>query len=264
MLPAWVLRATRHRIREPLEYAPHRRCRGRDRREIVGSIDRLLVVPAASEVPVTDSCCDPSERHLDELRSRHRGVLWMVLAINLALFFVEGASGAWVGSNALLGDSLDMLGDALVYGASLYVVGRSARAEARVALGKGVLMALLATAVVADAVARVSGGTAPASAVVAVVGALALAGNAACFALLYAHRGDNLNLRSTWLCSRNDLVANLAVIASAGAVAVTGSAWPDALVGGGLALLWLRTSMRVLREAWPAARGAPKAAAPTA
>jgi Co/Zn/Cd efflux system component len=206
---------------------------------------------------VTDSCCDPVE----ELRSRHRGVLWTVLAINLALFAVEGAAGAWIGSNALLGDSLDMLGDALVYGASLYVVGRSARAEARVAVGKGVVMALLAGGVVADAAARVSGGAVPPSAIVAWVGALALAGNAACFALLYAHRGDNLNLRSTWLCSRNDLIANLAVIASAGAVAVTGSAWPDLLVGGGLALLWLRTSLRVLREAWPAARSAPHAGA---
>jgi Co/Zn/Cd efflux system component len=174
---------------------------------------------------------------------------------------VEGAAGAWIGSNALLGDSLDMLGDALVYGASLYVVGRSARAEARVAVGKGVVMALLAGGVVADAAARVSGGAVPPSAIVAWVGALALAGNAACFALLYAHRGDNLNLRSTWLCSRNDLIANLAVIASAGAVAVTGSAWPDLLVGGGLALLWLRTSLRVLREAWPAARSAPHAGA---
>jgi Co/Zn/Cd efflux system component len=213
---------------------------------------------------VTESCCDPSERHLDELRKRHRGVLWMVLAINLALFVVEVAAGVRVGSSALLGDSLDMLGDALVYGASLYVLGRSARAEARVAVGKGVLMAVLAAGVVADAVARVSGGMAPASAVVGAVGALALAGNAACFALLYAHRGDNLNLRSTWLCSRNDLIANVAVIASAGAVAVTGRAWPDALVGGGLALLWLRTSMRVLREAWPAARRAPTAPAPRA
>jgi Co/Zn/Cd efflux system component len=209
---------------------------------------------------VTDSCCDPSERHLEALRSRHRGVLWTVLAINLALFAVEGAAGAWFGSNALLGDSLDMLGDALVYGASLYVVGRSARAEARVAVGKAVVMALLAGGVVADAVARVSGGAVPPSAIVASVGALALAGNAACFALLYAHRGDNLNLRSTWLCSRNDLVANVAVMASAGAVAVTASAWPDVLVGAGLALLWLRTSLRVLREAWPAARSAPDAA----
>jgi Co/Zn/Cd efflux system component len=208
---------------------------------------------------VSDACCDPSERRLLELRARHRGVLWTVLAINLGLFGVELVSGFWAGSNALLGDSLDMLGDALVYGASLYAIGRSARAEARVAAGKGAVMALLAAGVIADAAARVATGGVPASAVVGAVGALALAGNAACFALLYAHRGDNLNLRSTWLCSRNDLIANLAVIASAAVVAATGSSWPDLLVGAGLALLWLRTSARILREAWPVATGVPKA-----
>jgi Co/Zn/Cd efflux system component len=148
-----------------------------------------------------------------------------------------------------------MLGDALVYVASLYAVGRSALAHARVAAVKGVVMALLGAGVLADALARVAGETAPASAVVSAVGALALAGNATCFVLLYRHRGDNLNLRSTWLCSRNDLVANLAVIASAGAVALTASPWPDALVGGGLAALWLRTSAGVWREAWSASRG---------
>jgi Co/Zn/Cd efflux system component len=203
---------------------------------------------------MADSCCAPSDRRLRELRARHRGVLRAVLSINLALFAVEIGSGVWIGSNALLGDSLDMLGDALVYGASLFVIGRSARAEARVAIAKGVLMAVLAAGVVVDAFWRASAGAPPASAVVGGVGVLALAGNAACFALLSAHRGDNLNFRSTWLCSRNDLIANLAVIASAAAVALTESPWPDALVGGGLALLWLRTSARVLREAAPATR----------
>jgi Co/Zn/Cd efflux system component len=202
---------------------------------------------------MADACCDAPERGVAALRARHRGVLRAVLAINLALFAVEAGAGLRVGSSALLGDALDMLGDALVYGASLYVVGRSARAEARVALGKGALMALLAVGVAIDAAARVSGAPPPSSAVGA-IGALALAGNAACFALLYAHRADNLNFRSTWLCSRNDLIANLAVIAAAGAVAVTGRAWPDALVGAGLAALWLRTSIRVLREAAPATR----------
>jgi Co/Zn/Cd efflux system component len=180
-------------------------------------------------------------------------VLTSVLAINLALFVLEGCWGLWVGSTALLGDSLDMLGDALVYAASLYVVDRSARDQARVAVGKGLLMALLGAGVVADAAARVVGAVPPSSLAVGAMGALALAGNAVCFALLYRHRSDNLNLRSTWLCSRNDLVANLAVILSAGAVALVRSPWPDALVGASLALLWLRTSARIVREAWGAA-----------
>jgi len=199
---------------------------------------------------MSDACCDGSARSAFVLAARHRGVLWTVLAINLGLFAVEVVAGLRAGSSALLGDSLDMLGDALVYAASLYVVGRSAQAQARVALGKGLVMGALAASVVIDGVSRIAGQVPPSSAVVGVVGALALAGNGACFALLYRHRGDNLNLRSTWLCSRNDLVANVAVLASAGFVAVTASPWPDVLVGGGLAALWLRTSLRVLGEAW--------------
>jgi Co/Zn/Cd efflux system component len=207
---------------------------------------------------MSEACCDATAL---ELRARHRSVLWTVLALNLALFAVEGASGVLLGSSALLGDSLDMLGDALVYGASLVVVERSARAQARVALGKGLLMALLGAVVVADALPRAFGAEVPPSAAVGAIGALALASNAVCFALLYRLRDDNLNLRSTWLCSRNDLVANVAVIGSAGAVAWTASPWPDALVGAALAALWLRTSARVLREAWPAARSSSRAAA---
>ena len=121
-------------------------------------------------------------------------------------------------------------------------------------MGKGLLMGALAASVVVDALARIASQAPPSSAVVGVVGALALAGNGVCFALLYRHRGDNLNLRSTWLCSRNDLIANVAVLASAALVAATASPWPDALVGVGLAALWLRTSWRVLGEAWQGER----------
>jgi Co/Zn/Cd efflux system component len=207
---------------------------------------------------MSDACCEESAQ--SALAARHRGVLWTVLAINLGLFIVEVVAGLRAGSSALLGDSLDMLGDALVYAASLYVVGRSAQAQARVAGGKGLLMGALAASVIVDALARIASQVPPSSAVVGGVGALALAGNGACFALLYRHRADNLNLRSTWLCSRNDLIANVAVLASAAIVATTASPWPDALVGAGLAALWLRTSQRVLSEAWAANRTAPVAA----
>ena len=199
---------------------------------------------------MSDACCDGSAERAAALAARHRGVLWAVLAINLGLFAVEAVAGVRAGSSALLGDSLDMLGDSLVYAASLFVVSRGARAQARVALGKGLLMGALAVGVVVDAVMRVAAQAPPSSLAVGVVGALALAGNCACFALLYRHRGDNLNFRSTWLCSRNDLIANVAVLASAALVAATLSPWPDALVGAGLAALWLRTSRRVLQEAW--------------
>jgi Co/Zn/Cd efflux system component len=115
-------------------------------------------------------------------------------------------------------------------------------------------MGALAASVFADASARVAGEAPPSSAVVGVVGLFAFIGNGACFGLLYRHRSDNLNFRSTWLCSRNDLIANVAVLASAGLVATTASRWPDALVGVALAALWLRTSVRVIGEAWRVAR----------
>jgi cation diffusion facilitator family transporter len=203
---------------------------------------------------MSDACCEGSARAASALAARHRDVLWTVLAINFGLFIVEVTAGLRAGSSALLGDSLDMLGDALVYAASLYVVGRSAQAQTHVAVGKGLLMGALAASVFVDAVARIANPSPPSSAVVGGVGALALAGNAACFAFLYRHRTDNLNFRSTWLCSRNDLIANLAVLASAGLVAASASRWPDALVGIALAALWLRTSLRVFREAWAADR----------
>lgn len=199
---------------------------------------------------MSDACCDGSAQRASALAARHRGVLWTVLVINLGLFAVEVAAGMRARSSALLGDSLDMLGDALIYGASLYVVERGVRAQARIAAGKGLLMGVLAVGVLADSFARIAGETPPSSAIVAIVGAVALVGNAVCFALLYRHRGDNLNLRSTWFCSRNDLIANVAVLASAALVAATASPWPDALVGAGLAALLLRTAGRVLGEAW--------------
>ncbi len=198
---------------------------------------------------MSDACCEESGRGAAVLAARHRGVLWTVLAINLGLFAIEVVAGARAGSSALLGDSLDMLGDSLVYAASLYVVGRGAQAESRVALGKGLLMGALAVSVIVDAATRFANQAAPSSAVIGVVGAIALIGNATCFALLFRHRADNLNFRSTWLCSRNDLIANVAVLASAALVAATASPWPDAVVGSGLATLWLRTSWRVLGEA---------------
>jgi Co/Zn/Cd efflux system component len=203
---------------------------------------------------MSDACCDHAAESAAALAARHRSALWTVLAINLGLFSVEAAFGLYSGSSALLGDSLDMLGDSLVYAASLYVVGRGELAQARVALGKGALMGALAVGVLFDAFSRVLGQAPPSTAIVSAVGLLALAGNGVCFALLYRHRADNLNFRSTWLCSRNDLIANTAVLLSAGAVAATGSRWPDALVGISLAALWIRTSVGVLREASSSAR----------
>jgi Co/Zn/Cd efflux system component len=193
----------------------------------------------------SDDCCGDAARALS---AQHRNVLWAVLAINSGLFLLELIAGARAGSSALLGDSLDMLGDALIYAASLFVVDRSRRAQAQVAGAKGLVMFLLGLVVLCDTAVRAVSHSPPPAELVGAIGLVALCGNALCFALLFRHRADNLNFRSTWICSRNDLIANVAVIGSAALVAVTASRWPDAVVGASLAGLWLRSALRVVRE----------------
>jgi Co/Zn/Cd efflux system component len=165
------------------------------------------------------------------------------------MFVVELLAGLLAGSVALQADALDMLGDALVYGFSLAVVAGSLRARARAAQLKGWIMLLCGVAVLAQVVARIMHGTPPDAAVVTGVGLVALAANLVCFGLLYAHRRDDINMRSTWICSRNDIVANVSVLASAGGVAAFGSIWPDVVVSLGIVALFLWSAAGVLRAA---------------
>lgn len=195
-----------------------------------------------------DACCEAKSEELAVLHSRQGRVLTIVLAINAAMFCIEFGAGLLAGSTALLGDSLDMLGDSLVYGFSLYVLHRGLVWRARAALVKGLVMLGFGLGVLLEAGLRLSSGLMPAAPVMARIGALALAANASCFLLLWRHRADDLNLRSTWLCSRNDLMANGAVLVAAALVAHLQSLWPDLLVGVGIAVLFLRTALSVLRE----------------
>jgi len=196
-----------------------------------------------------DDCRQDKACELAQLRESQGRVLRAVLLVNASLFLVEFGAGWLAHSSALLADSLDMLGDALVYGFSLYVLQRSADWRTRAALLKGGVMVAFAALVLAEASFRAYQGALPHAETIGLVGALALAANASCFALLYRHRSDDLNMRSTWLCSRNDIVANLAVLLAGGAVAATHSLWPDFLVGLAIALLFLQSGVAVLREA---------------
>lgn len=194
-------------------------------------------------------CCENEALELAALRDRQAGVLRVVLFASLTMFAIEFSAGIWTRSTALLGDSLDMLSDGFVYAFSLFVLHRSTRWRSSAALVKGLLMAGIGIAVLVEAGIRIRAGALPSAPAMATVGTLALATNALCFVLLYRHRADDANLRSTWLCTRNDLAANVAVLLAAAIVARTGSGWPDWVVGIAIACLFLRTSVTVVREA---------------
>ena len=195
-----------------------------------------------------DECCESKTKELATLRLRQGQVLATVLAVNITMFCVEFATGLLSDSTALLADSLDMLGDSFVYGFSLFVLQRSSAWRARAALSKGLIMAAFGVVVLVEAALRLRAQVPPLVPAMAAIGALALFANAFCFSLLWRHRRDDINLRSTWLCSRNDLVANGAVLVAAVLVAWSGSFWPDFVVGVSIAALFLRTAQSVLRE----------------
>ncbi len=176
-------------------------------------------------------------------------MLWLVLAINAVMFLVELGAGLLAGSVALQADSLDMLGDALVYGFSLAVVGRSIRWRARAAQLKGVVMLLFGLAVLGQVALKVLGGVPPNPTIMSGTGALALVANMACLGLLYRHRADDVNMHSTWVCSRNDILANTGVIVAGAGVAFFASIWPDVLVSLGIVALFVRSAKNVLAAA---------------
>lgn len=221
--------------------------------------------PATSiaEPTVVDDCCAGKEHELVALSqmSGVKRVLQVVLAINLTMFFVEFGAGWVAHSTALMADSVDMLGDALVYALSLYALNRSLRWRAGAAVVKGGLIALFGAGVLLEVVLKTLNGVSPTAPLMAAFGAVALAANLSCLMLLYRYRNRDVNLSSTFECSRNDVIANLGVLAAAGGVALLNTGWPDILVGAVIALMFFRSALSVLRVAWPQFRSAPTAVA---
>jgi cation diffusion facilitator family transporter len=197
-----------------------------------------------------DACCETKADEISVLRGKHKTVLIGVLVINAVLFVVEAAAGLLANSTALLADSLDMLGDSLVYGFSLYVLWRSAAWKAKAALLKGAIMAVFGIGVLFEAIHKIVAGVVPVAETMGVIGILVLLGNGVCFLLLLRHRSDDLNMRSTWLCSRNDIISNLSVLVAAIGVKFLDSSWPDIVVGGAIAALFIKSAFTVLRESF--------------
>jgi Co/Zn/Cd efflux system component len=165
------------------------------------------------------------------------------------MFLTESVAGVLAHSTALFADSLDMLGDAIVYGFSLYVIGRGIAWQARAALLKGLIMAAFGIGLLVQVAFKITRGATPTVEVMGVVGTLAFAANLWCLALLWRRRGDDINMRSAWICSRNDVIGNVAVLVAAGAVAVTGSPWPDIVIGLLVASVFGRSAVQVVRDA---------------
>jgi Co/Zn/Cd efflux system component len=198
---------------------------------------------------MSESCCNPP---VDTHRGNeaYRRVLWAVLAINAAMFAVEVAAGLAAGSASLQADALDFLGDAGNYAISLFVVGMALQYRATAALIKGATMALFGVWVIGVTVWHAVAGTLPEAFTMGAVGMAALIANALSFALLWAYRGGDANMRSAWVCTRNDVFGNLAVLAAALGVFGTGSGWPDIAVAAIMATLALQGAYFVLRQSW--------------
>ena len=196
-------------------------------------------------------CCghDHGHFHDAETSRAYRRVLWFALVVNGAMFAAEMAGAFFSRSVALQADALDFLGDAANYGISLAVVGMHLRWRARAALVKGLSMGLFGIWVIGTTAWRVMEGGVPHAATISAVGTLALVANVAVAVALFKFREGDANMRSVWLCSRNDAIANVAVIAAGGGVWLSNTFWPDVLVGGIIASLALIASVDVLRRA---------------
>ena len=194
-------------------------------------------------------CCTNAACEIDKLRRGQSATLKVVLGINLVMFLVEVVAGLLAGSTALLADSLDMLGDALAYGFSLYVVARNDAWKAGSALLKGGIMAAFGFFTLGYAAWKLLHPHVPQSETIGLIGLLALLANSLCLYLLWNHRAEDVNMRSVWLCSRNDIIANVSVLIAAAGVLLTDMQWPDLLVGLGIAALFLHSALAVVRDA---------------
>lgn len=194
-------------------------------------------------------CCASNTCHAEAPDPGYRRILIAALALNAAMFFVELAASLLAGSVSLQADALDFLGDAANYAVGLTVLGMAVQWRARAAMGKGVVMGAFGLWVAGSAVMHAMSNEVPRYELMSGIGVLALAVNLTVAALLFRHRTGDSNRVSVWLCTRNDAIANVAVILAGGGVWLTGTHWPDIAVGGLIAFLGLTSAWRVVRQA---------------
>lgn len=192
-------------------------------------------------------CCG-SEAKFDGVSSDYKRRLWIVIALNAVMFVVEMTAGQLAQSQALQADALDFLGDALTYGISLAVIGASVRVRTLAALAKGVSLLAMGLFVFGSTVYRVFYSGVPEAGIMGAVGVLALLTNLASVMLLVRYKDGDANVRSVWLCSRNDAIGNVAVMVAALGVWGTATGWPDLVVAAIMAGLFLSSSWQIIRQ----------------
>ena len=197
----------------------------------------------------TTDCCSSLENELNKVQDSKRNILVWVLLINGAMFLIEGIYGWLAQSSALMADALDMLGDAAIFGFSLYVIRLDSIWQNRAGYIKGIIMALFSISVLIGAFYKLFNPVVPEAFTMGGIGALALVANIICAILLLGFRDSDINMRSAWICSRNDVLANIGVLLAAWGVAWTGSSWPDLIVGVSISALILKSAIEVLKDA---------------
>ena len=190
--------------------------------------------------------CEPK---FDGLSAHYRRALWIVIIINASMFAIELVAGAFAGSKALQADALDFLGDSATYGLSLYVIGMSVKARANAALIKGISLGAMGAWVLGTTIYQVFILGMPKAEVMGAVGLLALMANLSSVLLLMRYKDGDANVRSVWLCSRNDAIGNIAVMIAAGAVWFAKTPWPDLIVAMFIAGMFFLSAIQIIRQA---------------
>lgn len=201
-------------------------------------------------------CSHHHDAVFDGMSADYRRRLWAVILLNGGMFFVEMFAGALSGSQALQADALDFFADSVTYGLSLAVIGASIRVRAWTAIAKGTSLTLMGLWVLGSTAYHTLVLGVPQAEVMGAIGILALAVNVASVLILMRYKDGDANVRSVWLCSRNDAIGNVAVMVAAGAVWLTATKWPDLIVAAAMALLFLSSSLQIFRRALQDIRGA--------
>jgi Co/Zn/Cd efflux system component len=205
---------------------------------------------AAARHEVEDACCSGGVPVFDGMDPRYKRMLWIVIGINGAMFLTEMVAGQLAGSQALKADALDFFADTVTYGLSLAVIGASLRTRATAALFKGLSLSVMALWVFGSTVYQTLVLGLPSAEIMGVIGFLALAANLGSVLLLRSYKDGDANVRSVWLCSRNDAIGNVVVMAAALGVWGSSTAWPDLAVAALMAGIFLTSSVQILRQAW--------------